>query len=125
MKSHTSRPSGKREMWRSATYEGLRTEKVENRPKKYTKKGIMEAEGHRQWELKTPSQPASSVQQTSSDMGIAKAETHKWTVPALRILPPPAQEHSEMLRAVRRKAMLSWKTHDKALDLDRSRDKLP
>ena len=85
----------------------------------------MEAEGHRQWELKTRSQPASSVQQTSSGMGIAKAETHKWTVPALRILPPPAQEHSEMLRAVRRKAMLSWKTHDKALDLDRSRDKLP
>lgn len=37
----------------------------------------MEAEGHRQWELKTPSQPASLVQQTLLGTGTAKTETHK------------------------------------------------
>lgn len=91
----------------------------------------MEAEEHREQELKTPQFPTSFVQQTLLGAALKRQRYAKAdTAPAPRTLPSfwshcsPTAEY-EMLRAVLGgKAMLSWKTRDKGLDLGRNWDKM-
>lgn len=103
---------------------GLRTEKVESRPKNIQKRASWRQRDTDSGNLKH----LHSLPHWCNRLHQVRALQRQKHTNGQSLLSEyfhTAQEHSEMPRAVRRKTMLSWKTHDKALDLDRSRDKLP